>query len=48
MDGSNIDTVLVAGQVKKRDGKLVGVDLKRVAELAAQSRDYLVSKVKAG
>jgi 5-methylthioadenosine/S-adenosylhomocysteine deaminase len=47
MDGSNIDTVLVAGQVKKRDGKLVGVDLKRVADLAAQSRDYLVSKVKA-
>ena len=48
MDGSNIDTVLVAGTVKKRDGKLVGVDMKRVAELATQSRDYLVSKVKAG
>ena len=48
MDGSNIDTVLVAGQVKKRDGKLVGVDLKRVADLATQSRDYLVSKVKGG
>jgi cytosine/adenosine deaminase-related metal-dependent hydrolase len=48
MDGSNVDTVLVAGAVKKRDGKLVGVDMKRVADLAAQSRDYLVSKVKAG
>jgi cytosine/adenosine deaminase-related metal-dependent hydrolase len=48
MDGSNIDTVLVAGQVKKRDGKLVGGDMKRVADLAVQSRDYLVSKVKAG
>ena len=47
MDGSNVDTVLVAGAVKKRDGKLVGVDMKRVAELATQSRDYLVNKVKA-
>ena len=48
MDGSNVDTVLVAGKVKKRDGQLVGVDLKRVADLATQSRDYLVSKVKGG
>ena len=32
MDGSNIDTVLVAGAVRKRDGKLVGVDLKRIAD----------------
>jgi cytosine/adenosine deaminase-related metal-dependent hydrolase len=48
MDGSNIDTVLVAGQAKKRDGKLVGVDMKRIADLATQSRDYLVSKVKGG
>ena len=40
--------IAVIGTVKKRDGKLVGVDLKRVADLAAQSRDYLVSKVKGG
>jgi cytosine/adenosine deaminase-related metal-dependent hydrolase len=48
MDASNVDTVLVAGSAKKRNGQLVGVDLKRVADLAAQSRDYLVSKVKNG
>jgi hypothetical protein len=40
--------VLVAGTVKKRNGQLVGVDLKRVADLAAQSRRYLVNKVKGG
>jgi len=48
MDSANVDTVFVAGKVKKRNGQLVGVDLKRVADLAGQSRDYLVSKVKAG
>jgi 5-methylthioadenosine/S-adenosylhomocysteine deaminase len=48
MDTSNVDTVFVAGQAKKRNGRLVGVDLKRVADLAGKSRDYLVSKVKAG
>jgi 5-methylthioadenosine/S-adenosylhomocysteine deaminase len=48
MDASNVNTVLVAGSVKKRNGQLVGVDLKRVADLATQSRDYLVSKVNGG
>jgi len=48
MDGSNVDSVFVAGIAKKRDGRLVGVDLKRVADLAAKSRDYLSGKVKGG
>ena len=30
MDTSNVDTVIVAGKVVKRAGKLVGVDLDRV------------------
>ena len=34
MDGSNVDTVFVAGVAKKRNGRLVGVDLKRIADLA--------------
>jgi 5-methylthioadenosine/S-adenosylhomocysteine deaminase len=48
MDTANVDSVFVAGKAMKRDGQLVGVDLKRVGDLAVQSRDYLVSKVKAG
>lgn len=34
----NVDTVIVGGTVRKRDGRLVGVDLDRVRELAAQSQ----------
>jgi len=45
MDTSNVDTVLVAGKVMKRNGKLVGFDMKRVAELADRSRNYIVGKV---
>ncbi|HJP73705.1 MAG TPA: amidohydrolase family protein [Pseudonocardiaceae bacterium] len=41
----NVDTVLVAGNVVKRDGRLVGVDFNRVKTLAEQSRDYLLGKV---
>jgi len=44
MDTSNVDTVIVAGAVKKRAGQLVGVDLARVRRLAESSRDYIVSK----
>ncbi|HEY8471251.1 MAG TPA: amidohydrolase family protein [Natronosporangium sp.] len=43
MDTSNVDTVFVAGKLKKRDGKLIGVDLERVKSLAYASRDYVVS-----
>ena len=32
MDTSNVDTVLVAGKVMKRAGKLVGVDIKHIGE----------------
>ena len=42
MDTSNVDTVLVAGQIRKRAGRLVGVDLARVQRDAQQSRDYIV------
>jgi cytosine/adenosine deaminase-related metal-dependent hydrolase len=46
MDTSNVDTVFVAGKAKKRNGQLVGVDLKRIGEQASQSRDYLNSKAR--
>ncbi len=45
MDTSNVDTVFIAGQAKKRNGKLVGVDLPHVQREAAASRDYLVGKL---
>jgi hypothetical protein len=48
MDASNVDSVFVAGEARKRNGRLVDVDLKRVADLAGKSRDYLTSKVKGG
>jgi 5-methylthioadenosine/S-adenosylhomocysteine deaminase len=44
MDTSNVDTVMVAGRILKRNGQLIGVDLNRVRQLAEQSRDYVVSK----
>jgi 5-methylthioadenosine/S-adenosylhomocysteine deaminase len=45
MDTSNVDTVLIAGKVVKRGGKLEGVDLDSVGRQAAASRDYLVGKL---
>jgi 5-methylthioadenosine/S-adenosylhomocysteine deaminase len=44
MDTSNVDTVLIAGKVMKRNGQLVGVDVARVQRMAEASRDYIVSK----
>jgi 5-methylthioadenosine/S-adenosylhomocysteine deaminase len=45
MDTSNVDTVMIAGQLRKRGGKLVGVDLAELGRRAAASRDYLVDKL---
>jgi cytosine/adenosine deaminase-related metal-dependent hydrolase len=44
MDTSNVDTVLIAGKIMKRQGKLTGVDMERIRRQAEQSRDYLLSK----
>ena len=44
MDTSNVDTVFIAGTVKKQAGRLVGVDLDRIRRDAEQSRDFIVSK----
>jgi 5-methylthioadenosine/S-adenosylhomocysteine deaminase len=42
MDTRNVDTVVIGGQVRKRHGELVGVDLAHVRRQAAASRDYLI------
>jgi 5-methylthioadenosine/S-adenosylhomocysteine deaminase len=42
-DTSNVDTVLVAGQVRKRGGRLVGVDLPALRSQVQRSRDYVLT-----
>ncbi len=41
-DVSNVDTVIIDGEVRKRNGELVGVDLPRALRLIEDSKDYLV------
>jgi 5-methylthioadenosine/S-adenosylhomocysteine deaminase len=42
-DVSNVDTVLIAGQVKKRDGRLLA-DVDKARRLVEASRDHLVAE----
>lgn len=44
MDVSNVDTVLVAGQIRKRDGKLVGVDLQKLYAQVYAARDRVFAR----
>lgn len=44
MDTGNVDTVLIAGRVMKRHGKLLHVDWPAVRTLVAESRDFVVNK----
>ena len=44
MDTSNVDTVFIAGAMVKSGGRLLGVDVGRVMQLAQESRDYILSK----
>jgi 5-methylthioadenosine/S-adenosylhomocysteine deaminase len=43
MGPQNVDTVLIAGKVMKRNGQLVGVDLPRLVRLGEEARDRLYS-----
>jgi 5-methylthioadenosine/S-adenosylhomocysteine deaminase len=44
MNPSNVDTVLIAGKVRKWRGELVGVDVPRVLRLVAEARDGVVRR----
>jgi cytosine/adenosine deaminase-related metal-dependent hydrolase len=41
VERADVDTVMVAGRLKKRHGRLLGVDLAQLAREARASRDYL-------
>ena len=43
MGPQNVDTVLIAGKVVKRNGQLVGVDFDRLVRLGDEARDRLYS-----
>src|ERR1700722_7839400 len=42
VERSDVDTVMVAGEIRKRAGKLVGVDVIKLAADVTPSRDYLL------
>jgi cytosine/adenosine deaminase-related metal-dependent hydrolase len=46
MGTGNVDTVLIAGKVMKRNGRLLGVDVNKVSRLAYQARDRVVARSK--
>ena len=41
MNSSNIDTVLIAGKVMKRNGQLVGVDFEKLTRMGDVARDRI-------
>ena len=42
VERSDVDTVMVAGRIRKRGGKLVGVDIAKLTAEVTASRDYLL------
>jgi cytosine/adenosine deaminase-related metal-dependent hydrolase len=44
MDTSNVDTVLIAGKVMKRNGKLVDVDLRKIRRTVEASREAVLKR----
>ena len=44
MDTSNVDSVFVAGNALKRNGKLLNVELDHLRKMAYESRDYVMTK----
>jgi cytosine/adenosine deaminase-related metal-dependent hydrolase len=44
MDTSNVDTVLIAGRVLKRGGRLLHVDWDAVMRMALEARDHVIDK----
>jgi cytosine/adenosine deaminase-related metal-dependent hydrolase len=45
-DVRNVDTVIIGGVIRKRAGRLVGVDMPRFRQLVDESRSYLFAQAK--
>jgi 5-methylthioadenosine/S-adenosylhomocysteine deaminase len=45
-DVRNVDTVIIGGAIRKRAGRLVGVDMPRFRRLVDESRSYLFAQAK--
>jgi cytosine/adenosine deaminase-related metal-dependent hydrolase len=45
-DARNVDTVIIGGAIRKRGGRLVGVDMQRFRQLVDESRNYLLAQAK--
>jgi cytosine/adenosine deaminase-related metal-dependent hydrolase len=48
MDTSNVETVIVAGKVRKWKGQLLDVDMRHLRRQLESSRDYLFAKAEVG
>jgi hypothetical protein len=46
MDASNVDTVFVAGKLVKRNGKMIGVDTKKLLRMITAARDRVMTAAK--
>jgi 5-methylthioadenosine/S-adenosylhomocysteine deaminase len=44
MDRTNVDTVMVAGQIRKWQGQLLGHDVAKLRRELEESRDYIFEK----
>jgi 5-methylthioadenosine/S-adenosylhomocysteine deaminase len=44
MDTGNVDTVIIAGRVMKRDGRLLHVDWEAVRRMVTESRDHVIDR----
>jgi cytosine/adenosine deaminase-related metal-dependent hydrolase len=44
MDTSNVDTVMIAGRLMKRHGKLLHVDWPAVKRMTSEARDHVIEK----
>ena len=44
MDTSNVDTVFIAGKIRKWKGKLLGVDLKKLRQSLDRARDGILAR----
>ncbi|HMI95891.1 MAG TPA: amidohydrolase family protein [Micropepsaceae bacterium] len=44
-DRSNVDTVIIGGQIRKLHGRIVDLDMNRLKRMVEESRSYLFAKV---